>query len=76
MDKDINNNLYGWLFTYNCYKKIWYAFKSEHLNEVWNGGADSNPNVLKADNKDSLISFINSGQEANQSSYIDYDTKS
>lgn len=34
----MNNNLYGWVFTYNPYEKLWYAAKRENYFLLWNYG--------------------------------------
>ncbi len=53
----MNTNLYGWLFTFNCYENMWYAFKGEDLNDYWNGNPNSN--ILKNEDKNVLIKAIN-----------------
>jgi hypothetical protein len=36
-----DSKLYGWLFTYNPYKKLWYAFNTDDKEDYFNGTIDS-----------------------------------
>jgi hypothetical protein len=67
----INTNLYGILFTYNCYKQLWYACKSEDYSDLING--IENPNIIYSVNRDTLINYFNEGKHLTK---VDYDTKS
>lgn len=44
-----------WLFHYNPYQEMWYAFKREHHLEYFNG---EHKNVLKSDNIKTLEQYI------------------
>lgn len=49
-------NLYGWWFTYNPFKEVWYACKGEDIPEVYNNyGSDK---VLSSDSMNTLIDLI------------------
>lgn len=53
----INNTeeLHNWLFHYNPYKQLWFAFKREDLNKYFNGEL---PNILSSKKHSILVEII------------------
>lgn len=53
----MKDNLYEWLFHYNIYEELWYAFKREDVVKHFNGELNSNE-FHKAKNIMDLVKFI------------------
>lgn len=51
-------NLYDWLFHYNIYEELWYAFKREDVVRHFNGELKTDE-FLKSKNITDLIKYIN-----------------
>ena len=49
-------HLYGWLFTYNIYSKVWMATISKFSNDLTNNF--NSPNVIKSSSIKTLIEVI------------------
>ena len=75
MAKEINTNLYRWLFTFNPYRQEWYACLPEDLNDVYNGNIDTNKNIFKSKDKDTLVSFISEGKHLVSSNWSEIPEK-
>lgn len=54
----MNEEMYDWLFHYNPYEELWYAFKRENKEKYFNGEL-AEKQVCKAKNVQVLIEFIN-----------------
>lgn len=51
-----NSNLYGWIFTYNPFDKVWSATERDNYNALFNG---YNDRVLRSANIVTLQEIIN-----------------
>lgn len=51
-----NSQFYEWLFFYNPYEKLWYAFKREHYNLFFNDRESSK--YLRSDSVEDLTDII------------------
>ena len=49
------DELHNWLFHYNPYKQLWFAFKREDLNKYFNGEL---PNILSSKKHSTLVDII------------------
>lgn len=54
-----NENLYGWLFTFNPYTQLWNAAEREDSFQLFSGADRSSDDVLYNKNIDVLIELIN-----------------
>ena len=50
------DHLYGWIFTYNKYIKMWVAFTREDSSSYWNG--TECPSLIKLPKIESIIYII------------------
>jgi hypothetical protein len=50
-----NQELYGWVFTFNPYQQVWLAAKRENSNELFSGNEG---NVLKSSSINTLQQLI------------------
>ena len=51
-----NEALYGWLFHYNIYKELWFAFKREDSIAYFNG--DKTIETYSSDKMSTIESYI------------------
>lgn len=49
------DSLFGYIFHYNPYRKLWYGFKREDSNKYFNGNYK---NVMKSESIEDLIDEI------------------
>ncbi len=60
--KETDHLLYNWLWFYNSYEKLWYAFKREDYNKFFNGELRVEE-YCKATNPNHIIEFLSAKKE-------------
>jgi hypothetical protein len=54
-----NSELYDYVFHFNPYEQLWYAFKRDQANDYWNDrDAKKNEKFLKAKDIKVLLGYI------------------
>jgi hypothetical protein len=53
-----NENLYGWVFTFNPYTQVWNAAKSENYTLMFSATSKNSKKVLKSKDINTLIELI------------------
>ena len=54
----MNNNLYNYIFWFNCYEEVWYAIDKNYQSDFFNGKREK-LNFHKSENINTLIEIIN-----------------
>lgn len=58
-----NNELYGYLFTFNPYTETWLACKRDNYHELFTN--QESENILKSKSVNTLIEFITKNENNN-----------
>lgn len=55
--------IYGWLFTYNIYNKIWYAYHRDDARGYWNNDGTNKRTIYEHEDINELLKIVTNGED-------------